>query len=222
MVDMSEIEEDIQSRFMKSLHEFRNKGGVHREGIHVSDLVSDCLRSVYYNKTVGERLMDLDGYLRTGYGMMVHEMIPLSEENELKVEYETSNVVKIVGRIDDVIMIDGKLIILDKKTTRKDIKYAYNNHWRQLYYYSVLYKETYDKDVDYVALCYINLEEVGLPKVFVNKVGDLYSVKAEMVSRAEAISNYLESNVLPPKKYSRSCKWCDYVVQCSGDSDFGD
>jgi len=222
MVDVSEIEDDIKSRFMKSLHDFRNKDGVHREGIHVSDLVGDCLRSAYYNKTVGERLMDLDGYLRTGYGMMVHEMISLSEENEIKVEYETPNIVKIVGRIDDVVMVSGKLIIVDKKTTRLNITSAFQNHWRQLYYYSVLYKETFDKEVDYVAVCYINLGEVGLPKVFVNKVGDLYNVKTEMVSRAETLSNYLESKTLPPKKLGKSCEWCDYVIQCSGDSDFGE
>lgn len=222
MVNMSNIEDDIKSRFMKGLHDFRNKDGARREGIHVSDLLSDCLRSAYYNKRIEERLMNMDGYLRTGYGLMVHEMIPLSEENEIKVEYETPNEVMIVGRIDDVMINDEKLIIVDKKTTRNDVKSGYKNHWRQLYYYSVLYKETFNKVADYVALCYINLEEVGLPKVFVNKVGDLHNVKAEMVSRAEAISKYLESGVLPSKRMGSSCKWCDYVIQCSGDSDFGD
>jgi len=222
MTNMSEIEDEIKSRFMKALHNFRNKGEGRIEGIHVSELVGDCLRKAYYNRRFGEQLMDMQGYLRTGYGLMVHDMIPLSEHNEVNVEYETPNAVKIVGRIDDVIMSNGKLIIVDKKTTRNDIKSVYKQHWRQLYYYSVLYKETYDREVEYIAVCYINLGEVGLPKVFVNKVGNLYDVKAEMVSRAEVLYKCLELKALPPKKYSRSCEWCDYAIQCSGDLDFGD
>jgi len=212
------IAEDLNSRFMMALHEYRNKNGARSPGYHISQLTGDCLRRMYYDNKIGGNNMDLGGFLKTTYGMMVHEMVELGDEKEFKVSMEVSGLT-ITGSIDDIIRSEAGIIIVDKKTSRADVRSAYLNHWKQLEFYAAVLRETTDEEADYMAVQYINLGEVGLPNTFVKQVPNLDAVKIELENIVCMLDEFIGLDTLPPKKMYWMCRFCNYVEQCSGDCD---
>ena len=105
--------------------------------IHVSDVIKPCMRNVIYNKTM-PHTMSTEDMKSLYFGQIVHSnsMIaepkynelflaynyvkdePLTREEALRIPAEDPEHLDIIyGSIDDLIEIDGKWIICDKKTT---------------------------------------------------------------------------------------------------------
>ena len=214
-MNIGEIKEAVTDSFMKSLHKIRHKE--EREScIHVSALTSDCMRKNYYmhyTNELGLNLMDLEGFLKTTYGTIIHNAIILSDMNEIKMSIVTRKGTKITGRADDIIKIKDKVILVDKKTTRNLLRSAYDNHWTQVFYYGALI----DIPIDYVAICYINLAEVSLPQIFVKKMPNKEEILKEIEEKADKLQSYIDKKELPPKTRSWWCKYCDHIDNCSGD-----
>ena len=116
--------------------------GTERLGvIHVSDLIKPCMRNVMYGKFVPHEFkqMTTEDMKAMFYGQAVHKVTNLStnpDDNEMffgynyeedkAVTYEEAKAMDkddpkhldiIYGSADDLLEIDGELVIVDKKTT---------------------------------------------------------------------------------------------------------
>lgn len=108
--------------------------------IHVSDLIKPCMRNVIYNKETPEHSIDTEKMRPLFLGQAIHEVTDMSTPNiqglpvthELPLYYnwlhkspckkeDILNAVNkydyITGKIDDIIEVNGELVICDKKTT---------------------------------------------------------------------------------------------------------
>ena len=211
-----DVEKIVGERFLRSIAEFRESGKKEQENniVHVTELVHECPRYPYYNRCLNKQIMDLTGFLKTSYGRMVHTVTKMSDMHELEVKMVTASGTVISGTIDEVLNIDGVYVIVDKKTTRTAIKNAYNHHWKQVDYYAVLLEKSKGITARYGALCYINLAEVGEPKVFVKQIRNIGLIEQDLVARANAIAMALRERKLPECNRYWLCKYCNFSNYC--------
>ena len=151
--------------------------------IHVSDIIKPCMRNVIYNKIQPNTGMSTEDYKSLYFGQIVHSnsMIakeehhekflaynyvkdePLTREEALQIPPEDPEHLDIIyGSIDDLLEIDGKWVICDKKTTGSiDYFSRYNSkpsesHVDQINRYRVLLKKCYDIDAEFGCVIYIS------------------------------------------------------------------
>ena len=150
--------------------------------IHVTDLVSPCMRNAVYKKilpSTGASTEDIKSLL---YGQAIHKTTVLGkkEHNELflaynwvrdePVTYEEAKKIPegdpkhldiIYGTIDDLLKVGDEWYIADKKTTgsidyfKKDRVGASDQHKAQINVYRVLLKKCYDIDARFGCDIYI-------------------------------------------------------------------
>jgi hypothetical protein len=144
--------------------------------IHVSDLIKPCMRYVMYGKNLPHehKSMTTEDMKSLFYGQAVHKVTNLStnpDDNELFLAYDyekdsplTYEEAKslplddprqldiIYGSVDDLLEVDGELVIVDKKTTgsidyfmRPNAK-ASESHIQQINCYRVLLNKCYKRD----------------------------------------------------------------------------
>lgn len=208
-------EDKIKFLFLKKVAEDLKS---ERTGIHVSDLVYDCLRRAYYGKKYGEVLEDLgmEGVkgldeatmLTFWIGHKLHE-IKLSDMHEYTMEVEG-----IVGTADEILKIGDEYIILDKKTTRRLPNSPYEHHVKQVEYYSAMFYKVHGINVRLGAILYIDVSNKK-SKVFVFKLRENKdSVLKEMIQRKEEIEKALKSDEVPSAKVSWLCDYCSFFEKC--------
>lgn len=136
----------------------------------------------------------------------------LAPESELFLQ---SEIHKVRGFIDAIHTINGETIILDYKTTRKDI--ITDDYKLQLAIYYLLYEEKYGKAPDKVGLYFLRHgTEKYLP------------VSPELLAEAkEACTEVHEGSVSEKiEDYNKTlggwCRWCDYKDVCFGQKSIKD
>lgn len=144
---------------------------------HVSDFVSPCLRKSYYNH-VRKLPQILDDKKRRilFHGLIVHEHTKLARFHEITMCYDIMNDVSIqpeivmkmdksetrniiTGTCDDLMKIDNKFVLVDKKTWSAHgyVKTTPNEDYvKQLNIYRVLLKMSYGIDPEWGCLMFLD------------------------------------------------------------------
>ncbi len=220
--------------------------------IHVSDLIKPCMRLVTYNN-MGEPAKTAQDIKSMFIGQAIHSITDMStskEDHEKLLIYDWVNdkgytslyeleegeEIKrrpwdfIAGSIDDIVLIDGAPIIVDKKTTGS-IEYfhsrtatANDGHRLQINCYGVLLEK-----------CYGRLSKKGCVMYIPNSVSKDNSIKNEPIAHAfsltkpEEVLNMMKTNAaiikdamtnktLPGRTKNFLCDgMCPYAVKCFTD-----
>lgn len=142
--------------------------------IHVSDIIKECPRMVYYGKFTEKQTSTKD-IKSLWFGQIVHTCTNMStdpKDNEMFFAWdfiedksytldEAKAILKqnpdkqydiLFGSADDILTIDGEDFIVDKKTTGNMETYslkkgeAYQNHKDQINVYRLLFNKCYGRD----------------------------------------------------------------------------
>lgn len=233
MVMAMNLEDKIKWIFLRKVVEEMEED--REDGWHVTQLVYECLRVAYYSKLYAELIANIEGMddsvisgmdeetlLTLWIGKKLHEM-PVSNVihgsvvmHEYPVKYEVGDV-KIVGRIDEVLEVDGELIICDKKTVRTMPSKPYEHHVKQVNMYSALLYAQDGIKVNKGAILYIDV---------VNKQSKVYTfalepdkdkVIFEMEMKVRKLQKALKERKPPEPKPTWYCGWCRWFIKCVKD-----
>lgn len=183
------------------------EGEERTDGIHVSDLKSNCLRKSYYHK-VKESQYDLDGMLKMAFGKLVHkfELAPNSEHEKLFEEWNG-----IHGTPDDV----WNGVVIDKKTTRNVPNKVRVHDRRQLEMYSAILDD-YGYDIIGCAVIYIDMGRN--PKIDVKSFPldnvDFDDIREEMLDKKSTLEMHLEIGEPPERNVGWICNYCNFTKFC--------
>lgn len=197
----------------------------HREGIHVSDLVYNCLRKAYFGKKFGKAIESLDsGVPVTGLtereimtfwiGKKIHEL-PITNLHETPLEY-----MGVTGTFDEALWINDDFIIIDKKTTGRLPSRPYEHHKKQIMFYALMYWKTKGIKANYGSVIYIlkntGMENDEIVRVFTFPITekDYEKIEVEFVVKSTTLKNALEKDVPPPREPSFLCKYCPWQEMC--------
>lgn len=206
------IEEYVKYNFLRSI--VREVEEENRKGIHVTDVCYDCLRRAYYQVKIRNEGGDSSlGYHENDFanmwiGKKLHET-DVSDLHELDLEWNG-----IIGRIDEVFLLDGDVVIVDKKTTRKTPNKPYDHHVKQVAYYGVLLKNSGGVSGKnwYGCVLYIDVDSgVATPYAFEFKPEDY---EAELMMKVSILKDALEKGKPPKPKCSWICNYCSFVGRC--------
>jgi len=213
--------------------------------IHVSDLIKPCLRYSYYHKEYPP-MLDTKALKSMFYGQAVHKVTNMSTDpkmNEFLMMYNFIGEVNvepwttenwdneggkkwfdvIVGTIDDILMVDGEIVICDKKTTG-NLSWAKKGNMGQSYRdqlnaYKYLYYMATGNEVK--KGCIIYIENSVDPENYQDVVpvaAQLESIpviESWLIPKAKAFRDYLMKNELPPLTRCYLCDgMCPYIEKC--------
>jgi len=216
--------------------------------IHVSDLISPCMRNVIYSKITPEKSSTTEDMKFLYFGQCLHansNMASKPEYHEMKLLYnwvtdaEQLIVMKenkwdyIAGSIDDIIEVDGELIICDKKTTGS-IDYFSPNSWNkgtpraneghklQTNMYRVLLNKCKKLDAKWGCNIYIDncvsKDKKDKPSAIAYKLQDPEETLGQMVQAAEIIKEAMTEGVLPERTKNYLCDGvCPHSTKCFTD-----
>lgn len=220
--------------------------------IHVTDLIKPCMRYVMYGKFMPDKYkpMNTEDMKSMFYGQAVHKVTNLStnpDDNELflaynyekdeSVTYEEASLLEkddpvqldiIYGSIDDLLEIDGELVIVDKKTTgsidyfqRQNAK-ANENHIVQINCYKVLLQKCYGRDAKRGCNIYISnsisKEKRDIPVPITYKLGKPEEYLNMMVTNARNIKESILNKELPERTRCFLCDgMCPHIQRCFGE-----
>lgn len=214
-------EDKIKFLFLKRVLEDMEEE--REEGWHVTELVYDCLRRCYYERNYKEILKSVDTdvsgnlsedtILTFWIGKKLHEM-PLSRRHEYAVRWKD-----IVGRIDEILEIDGELIILDKKTVRKQVNSPYGHHIKQVEMYSALLFAQDGIEVNKGAILYIDVANKNSKVFTFGLEKDKTKILAEMERKRDILTEAIEKGIPPEPKISWLCNYCNWFERCIRDYD---
>lgn len=211
-LDNSQIESIIDSLYEKSIISYEAKQTPRNE-IHVSDLTSECSRKAWYrmNNFIPDK-KDFKKALPLVHGTMLHECCALGGlEHELKMSRPT-RFGALVGSMDDLIEIDGELIICDKKTTKKSIpREVPDNYKTQMNIYAYMYWEQTGNKINRAAIIYID-KSSGWErhKTILFDLEPLESTKLLIDSKMKEITQ----KEIPQRVKSFLCPWCPFYTEC--------
>ena len=218
--------------------------------IHVSDLIKPCMRNVIYSKVEPRSGTTTEDMRSLYFGQCVHSNSQLAtEENHekflaydyvrdealtreesLKIPDEDPRQLDIIyGSIDDLLKIDGKWVITDKKTTgsidyfsRATAK-ASDSHKDQINRYRVLLKKCYDIDAEFGAVIYISnsidKEKKDKPAIIPFKLRPIEETLQDMIEKSNIIKKSLTEEYLPERTKNYLCDgFCPYATKCFEDN----
>jgi CRISPR/Cas system-associated exonuclease Cas4 (RecB family) len=192
------IEEQLYAGFARSVNK---PDPWYESGIHISDLIYDCLRRAYYGKVVGP-IFDMDSIFRMAIGAAVHS-ISLGGKQELRVEWEG-----VRGSIDEY--LDG--IIIEKKTSRSTPRSPNDHHVKQVEGYAWLLERN-NYPVIAGVLCYVNVDSTEIA-VFPVEMRSIDEIEKEMLAKRDILAKALADKTPPPRTVGWVCRYCPYVAQC--------
>jgi hypothetical protein len=218
--------------------------------IHVSDIIKPCMRNVIYNKIQPNTGMSTEDYKSLYFGQIVHSnsMIakeehhekflaynyvkdePLTREEALMIPPEDPEHLDIVyGSIDDLLEIDGKWVICDKKTTGSiDYFSRYNSkpsesHVDQINRYRVLLKKCYDIDAEFGCVIYISnrieKDKREKPVILSFKLRPIEETLKDMIEKSRIIKDSMNDCTLPERTKCYLCDgMCNFASMCFEDN----
>lgn len=226
---LKEVESVLNHLFKQSIINFVKKDP-ERKNIHVSDLTGDCMRQPWYrlhSHTPMERTYSESVPL--AHGTALHSISDLGGINEIKlagnifkmkaVRYDSRkrplNFNEVVqGSIDDIIDIDGELIIADKKTTRDSIpKEAPMKYKLQMNIYKLLYFINKKVEIKKAGLIYIDkssgwkrYKSIVFDLLPIDEIKDYVIDKLKILSQKD-----------PPERVETYlCNFCPFRKECLG------
>ena len=218
----------IDNLYEQSILTFEAKQGI-RHNIHVSDLVGDCIRKPWYRlHGYKPEPKTFDKTIALVHGTMLHECVDLDGlEHEIKLSgriddltrraYETKerkspekwSVVQ--GSMDDLVEIDGELIICDKKTTKNIPREVTLQYKTQMNVYKLLYYIHSGKDVSKAAIIYID-KTSGWSKhrTLIFELLGIDEIQQFCLDKLRI----LKSKKKPARVESYLCNWCPHLKEC--------
>ena len=210
-------ESDVERLFLQKAREW---GYEDRRGqIHLTDLVSPCLRKLWFEKK--DPLPDEpENTLRLWAGKIAHTM-PLSEHSELQLEF-----CGVKTRIDEY--LEDEKVLIEKKTAefipkdRGELERYYQHYIEQVNFETLFLIEN-GYDVRQSFLLFIKLEsqvERGRrPLKAFEVIFDYEAVKSKFYERLENIKSVLSKDYPPdvPENFNFSdypCSYCKYRARC--------
>ena len=190
---------DVMSRFYERIQ-------THREpGIHVSNLVYDCIRRGYYEVLYGESFNTLDTLITFWLGHAVHKM-PILKYHELGMDWEG-----IHGTCDEY--EDG--VLLDKKSTTSDRipTEANDHHIKQVEYYKVML-EAKGMPVTEAHILYIQLPKPHHIRDIKVPLRQSENIRKELLQKKKVLQIALEKKIPPPRVPGWICSYCNFASIC--------
>jgi len=248
MLKIDDINEEVYFQFRRSQME-----AMHTERlgvIHVSDIIKPCMRNVIYKKTIPDSGMSTESSKSLYFGQVVHsnsqvakddkyhEMFfaydyvrdeALTREEALEIPVDDPRHLDIIyGSADDVLKIDGKWVICDKKTTgsidyfSKATSKASDSHKDQINRYKVLLKKCYDIEADFGCIIYISnrieKDKRDKPAILSFKLRPVEETLEDMINKSNIIKDALSNKILPERTKCFLCDgMCDYASMCFTD-----
>ena len=248
MLKIDDINEEVYFQFRRSQME-----AMHTERlgvIHVSDIIKPCMRNVIYKKTIPDSGMSTENAKSLYFGQVVHsnsqvakdpeyhEMffaydyvrdVSLTREEALEIPVDDPRHLDIIyGSADDVLKIDGKWVICDKKTTgsidyfSKATSKASDSHKDQINRYKVLLKKCYDIEADFGCIIYISnrieKDKRDKPAILSFKLRPVEETLEDMINKSNIIKDSLNKKILPERTKCFLCDgMCDYASMCFTD-----
>lgn len=203
------LEWRMLSSIIKDIDEDRSRE------IHVTDLVYECVRRAYYEKTEGYGVTGFDTAMVLWTGKKLHETGLEGCEHEVPVEMELGGVT-VVGRIDE--LCDGGDLIVDKKTTRHVPSSPYDHHVFQVLLYALALKKMGRRVPSRGAVIYIDVSGLNIRAyTFQITASLLDKVEREATARAVELAAALKLRRPPRPRPGWLCQYCSYVRRCSLD-----
>lgn len=248
MVKSENIENEVYFQFRRSQIEAMK---TERLGIiHVSDIIKPCMRNVIYKKVLPETGVSTEDFKSLYFGQVVHSnsMMAKPEHHEMFLAY---NYVKdkaltkqealaipledpeqldiIYGSIDDLLEIDGKWVICDKKTTgsidyfQRATAKPSESHVDQINRYRVLLKKCYGIDAEYGCVVYISnsidKEKRDMPVPMSFKLKPVEETLTDMIEKSRIIKKSMTEMSLPERTKCYLCDgMCPYASLCFTDN----
>lgn len=214
------IESRIQDIFNQKVTEFLD-GGRRREGIHISDLVYPCLRKAYFSHVLEDKELDIETKITFWIGHKLHEL-GIGKENELAMIREGQP----TGTLDDLVELEwdeqnSLIVVVDKKTTKRLPKKAYDHHVKQIRYYAVLLKDAFNIDAGHGSIVYIDVGgKTTSVKAF--EIGNIDKIREEMMEKYNRLEGAIVTGVPPEKTVTWLCdgknrsgkRYCMYADIC--------
>ena len=218
--------------------------------IHVSDIIKPCMRNVIYRKITPDTGMSTENTKSLYFGQVVHsnsqvakddkyhEMffaydyvrdVSLTREEALEIPVDDPRHLDIIyGSADDVLKINGKWVITDKKTTgsidyfNKATGKASDSHKDQINRYRVLLKKCYDIDAEFGCVIYISnrieKDKRDKPAILSFKLKPVEETLVDMIEKSNIIKDALSNKILPERTKCFLCDgMCDYASMCFTD-----
>ena len=181
MLTLDTIKDEVFIAYRKA--QLKAMDTTRRGQLHVSDVISPCMRKVWYGKHDNDKSMDTESMRALYFGQIIHShtelAIPEFHEIEMAYNYVTDKVVDlekmkdvplddpiwwdiIIGSLDDLLIIGGEYVVCDKKTTgsidwfAKERSSASDSHITQLNHYRVLLQKCKNIDAKFGCVIYID------------------------------------------------------------------
>lgn len=219
-----------------------------REGtLHVSDVISPCHRNVFYKKTDPNPSMDTESMRSLWFGQIVHahsDVADKPEWNEIKLAYDwvedkpvdLDKLMKklkpddpkwydiLIGSIDDLIKMEDRYVICDKKTTgsidwfAKATAKPSESHVNQINHYRVLLNKCMGIDATHGCVIYISntkttKNDKPVPLAF--KLDDMEVTLEKIKQNGEKIKDMMLNNKMPERTRCFLCDgMCSYAQEC--------
>jgi len=247
MLKLEDISNHVYFAFRKSQLEAMK---TQRLGIiHVSDIIKPCMRNVIYKKILPETGISTEDFKSLYFGQAVHSNSmmaepsrheiflaynyvkdkPLTKEEALKIPIEDPEHLDIIyGSIDDLLEIDGKFVICDKKTTgsidyfQRATAKPSDSHVDQINRYRVLLKKCHNIDAEFGCVVYISnsidKEKRDQPVTMPFKLKPIEETLTDMVEKARIIKKSMTECTLPERTKCYLCDgMCPYASLCFTD-----
>ena len=219
--------------------------------IHVSDVIKPCMRNVIYRKTLPETGATTEDVKSLYFGQIVHsntqiardekyhEMLlaydyvrdeALTYEEAKKIPEDDPRQLDIIyGSIDDLVKVQGKWIITDKKTTgsieyfKRPTAKVSDSHRDQINRYRVLLKKCYDIDADMGCVIYISnkieKDQRDIPVLKGFKLSPIEETLLDIIEKANIIKTAMTEEILPERTKCFLCDgMCPYATKCFEDN----
>lgn len=228
-MELPEVEEQVYWQWQKAKAKAMDKGSVWESGIHVTDIVSDCLRPVVFRamaKQKGISAMSKETNFVLWQGTMMHKTaLGEAHTNEVALEMNVCGY-KLKGTIDDLYSSSGELVIVDKKTHNGKLNWSrdadgkyhavpLSHHVNQINYYNYLMASSKKQVAKWGAIIYINPSEKE-ESVAVFKLKPLTDVAKDVETKVKILGDALKNNKLPSRVKGWQCNYCLFFSMCLG------
>jgi hypothetical protein len=210
---------DVERYFLRRVVESSRDESEKRRGeLHLTDLTSECMRKVWYDKR-DPWPDDIPNLLRMWQGTMLHQM-PLLKEHELELEFE--GVKTRIDEYGDGILIEKKFVTFVPRD-ESELKRYYSHYIKQVEY-EALFLTANGREVRKAYLLFVcrGEPEPGRSPVAVFEIPlDMEAIATRFAEEVEAYRVVLSSETPPdiPKAFSPfeyPCSYCKYRPRCYG------
>lgn len=248
MLKLDDINQEIYFEFRRSQLDAMKTERLGK--IHVSDLIKPCMRYVTYKNITPHQSMSTEDMKSLYFGQIVHSNSQVADDEHHEmffaynyvtdIAYTREEIMKIplddpqqldiiYGSADDVMNVQGKWVICDKKTTgsidyfSKATSKASDSHKDQINRYRVLLKKCYNIDADFGCVIYISnrieKDKRDKPAIISFKLKPIDETLQDMIEKSNIIKDSMSNGTLPPRTKNFLCDgMCPYASTCFEDN----